>query len=110
MLGMGPDGHTASLFPGTLDQIDDTRLTAAPFVPKFNTHRITITPHVINAARLVAIATAGDAKADALHEVLEEPRDPNVHPIELVAPTSGQLEWFVDRAATSKLARSPVSG
>ena len=104
-LGMGPDGHTASLFPGTLGQIDDTKLTAAPYVEKFATHRITLTPHVINNARSVAIETGGAGKATALAAVLEGPHDPDRYPIQIVAPTDGKLLWIVDRAATVNLER-----
>ena len=102
-LGMGADGHTASIFPGTLDQIDDTKLTAAPWVEKFSTFRVTITPRVINNARSVTIETGGSGKADALAAVLEGPHDPSRYPIQLVAPTDGELLWIVDRAATANL-------
>ena len=104
-LGMGPDGHTASIFPGTLDQIDDSKLTAAPWVEKFKTHRVTLTPNVINNARSVTIETGGASKADALAGVLEGPRNPAFYPIQLVAPTDGELLWIVDRAAVAKLER-----
>ncbi len=105
-LGMGPDGHTASIFPGTLDQIDDGKLTAAPWVEKFATHRVTLTPRVINHARSVTIETGGDSKADALAAVLEGPQNPALYPIQLVAPTDGELLWIVDRAAVAKLKRT----
>ncbi|MDQ6932578.1 MAG: 6-phosphogluconolactonase, partial [Candidatus Eremiobacteraeota bacterium] len=74
LLGMGPDGHTASLFPGTV-QSDDTKMVDAPFIPKFGTYRLTITPRVINAARHVVIATAGPEKANALAAALHGPYD-----------------------------------
>ena len=105
-LGMGPDGHTASIFPGTLDQIDDSKLTAAPWVEKFGTHRVTLTPHAINNARSVTIETGGDGKAEALAAVLEGPQNPALYPIQLVAPTDGELLWIVDRAAVAKLERT----
>ncbi len=103
LLGMGPDGHTASLFPGTDPTTDDAELVRAPWVDKFSTHRITITPHVINGARNVAIAVAGSGKAEALAAVLDGPQRPSEYPIQIVAPRSGHLVWFVDRAATAKL-------
>ena len=105
-LGMGPDGHTASIFPGTLDQIDDSKLTAAPWVEKFGTYRVTLTPHAINNARSVTIETGGDGKAEALAAVLEGPRNPALYPIQLVEPTDGELLWIVDRAAVAKLERT----
>jgi len=103
---MGPDGHTASLFPGTDPLQDDELLVRAPYVEKFGTHRITLTPRVLNAARDVVVTTAGAAKADALAAVLEGPRDPRTYPIQILAPTHGRLTWLVDRAATARLAHS----
>jgi 6-phosphogluconolactonase len=104
-LGMGPDGHTASIFPGTYAGIDDTKLVVANWVEQFKTWRITLTPHVINDATHVAITTGGSAKADALHGVLDGPHDPNTYPVQLVAPTDGELHWLIDEAAAAKLAR-----
>jgi 6-phosphogluconolactonase len=106
MLGMGPDGHTASLFPGTDPLTDDEALVRAPWVEKFSTHRITLTPRVINAARTVAIAAGGAAKASVLREVREGAYDPMVHPIQIVNPHDGELIWFVDAAAAGALSRS----
>jgi 6-phosphogluconolactonase len=106
LLGMGPDGHTASLFPGTDPLTDDEALVRAPWVTKFSTYRITLTPRVINAARHVAIAAGGAAKAAVLKEVREGPHDPTRHPIQIVAPKAGELTWFVDAAAASALVGS----
>jgi len=99
MLGMGPDGHTASLFPGSPPDAHDAELVEAPFVQKFGTYRITFTPRTINAAREVSIATHGAEKADALAHVLDGPFDPVTYPVQIVNPHSGRLVWFVDRAA-----------
>jgi 6-phosphogluconolactonase len=104
-LGMGPDGHTASIFPGTYAGIDDTKLVVANWVEQFKTWRITLTPHVINDATHVVITTGGSGKADALHGVLDGPPDPNKYPVQLVAPTDGELHWLIDEAAAAKLAR-----
>jgi 6-phosphogluconolactonase len=106
-LGMGPDGHTASLFPGTIATVDDTKLVVANWVEKFNTWRITLTPHVINDATQVVITTGGSSKADAVHEVLDGPRQPDLYPIQLVAPVDGELHWIIDEAAAAKLVRRP---
>jgi 6-phosphogluconolactonase len=106
-LGMGPDGHTASLFPGTIASVDDTKLVVANWVEKFSTWRITLTPHVINDAAQVIITTGGEAKADALHDVLDGPPDPNRYPVQLVAPIDGELHWIIDEAAAGKLVRRP---
>jgi 6-phosphogluconolactonase len=102
-LGMGPDGHTASLFPGTLAAMDMSRAVVANFVPKFDRYRITITPRVINAARHVTITAGGAEKADALAAVLHGPHLPDTYPSQLVAPVAGELHWLVDAAAASKL-------
>lgn len=102
-LGMGPDGHTASLFPGTLGGIDDTRCAVANFIPKFDTYRITITPHVIRAARHVVITAAGAEKADALRDVLSGAPDPDRFPAQIAAPPADRRRWFVDAAAAAKL-------
>lgn len=103
MLGMGADGHTASLFPGTDPLVDNDRLVRAPYVQKLSTYRITVTPLVINSARRVIIATEGLTKAPALYAVREGPYDPSTHPIQIVAPVNGKLSWFVDRAAAAEL-------
>jgi 6-phosphogluconolactonase len=109
-LGMGPDGHTASLFPGTLATVDDTKLVVANRVEKFATWRITLTPHVINDSAHVVITTGGAAKADALHAVMDGPHEPDTYPVQLVAPTDGQLHWLIDEAAAAKLERRPAEG
>lgn len=103
MLGMGPDGHTASLFPGTDPLHDDNLLVRAAWVAQFNTYRLTLTPRMLNNARHVVFAAEGTAKAAALAAILEGPRDPVGYPAQIVAPTDGQLSWLVDRAAASEL-------
>jgi len=102
-LGMGPDGHTASLFPGTIASIDADRLAVANFVSKFNSYRITLTPRALNAARHVTITAAGAEKADALAAVIDGPRDPERFPAQLIAPRAGDLAWLVDSAAAAQL-------
>jgi 6-phosphogluconolactonase len=106
LLGMGPDGHTASLFPGSDPLEDDARLVRAPYVAKLSAYRITVTPRVINNAQLVAIATAGTEKAAALAAALEGPRDPVRYPVQVVAAVRGRLVWLVDRAAASSLKKT----
>ncbi|HEY8298166.1 MAG TPA: 6-phosphogluconolactonase [Candidatus Baltobacteraceae bacterium] len=103
MLGMGPDGHTASLFPGTDPLTDDAQLVRAPYVETAAMSRLTITPRVINAARDVAIAAEGQAKAAILAAVLRGVHDPTTYPIQIVAPLEGRLDWLVDAAAASAL-------
>ena len=106
-LGMGPEGHTASLFPGTLASIDDAQLAVANWIEVLATWRITLTPHVINDAAHVVITTAGASKSDAVAAALEGPREPDRYPVQLVAPVDGELHWIIDAAAAAKLARRP---
>lgn len=103
MLGMGADGHTASLFPGTDPHQDEDRLVRAPYVEKMQTHRITLTPKILNSARHIIVATEGLTKAPALYAVRKGPYDPELHPIQVLAPTDGTLTWYVDRAAAAEL-------
>ena len=103
LLGMGPDGHTASLFPGTITAIDKDKHCIAHYVPHLDRWRMTLTPRAINAAQNVAITAGGAEKADALHGVLEGPKQTDVYPAQLVHPTNGELRWLVDAAAAAKL-------
>jgi len=103
LLGLGEDGHTASLFPETsaLDVTD--RWVVANPVLKLGTTRLTLTVPVINAAQAVIFLVAGEGKAEALREILEGDADPRAYPAKLVHSRSGDLTWMVDRAATSQL-------
>lgn len=103
LLGMGPDGHTASLFPETAALQEKSRLVAANWVEKLKTSRITFTLPVLNAARCVAFLVSGSDKAEVLREVLEGNAPPERYPSKLVRPSDGKLIWFVDRAAASQL-------
>jgi 6-phosphogluconolactonase len=103
LLGMGPDGHTASLFPETAALHEKSRLVVANWVEKLKTSRITFTVPVLNAARCVAFLVNGTDKAAVLHEVLEGNAPAEKYPSKLVRPTDGKLIWFVDRAAASEL-------
>ena len=106
LLGMGPDGHTASLFPETAALQEESRLVVANWVEKLHTHRITLTLPVLNAAREVAFLVSGADKATVLHEVLEGHAPGEQYPSKLVRPGNGKLVWFVDRAAASELTAS----
>jgi 6-phosphogluconolactonase len=103
LLGMGDDGHTASLFPHTAALDEITKLVVANHVPQKDTWRITLTSPVINAARSVAFLIEGAAKADVLAEVLLGPRDPESWPSQLIRPESGALTFLLDTAAAAKL-------
>ena len=102
-LGMGPDGHTASLFPGTSALHENHRLVVANWVEKFKTFRITMTFPVLNHAACVIFLTSGADKAAMLHEVLENEKA-NL-PCQKVRPIDGKLVWMVDKAAASGLSR-----
>lgn len=104
LLGMGEDGHTASLFPGSSALAESERLVAAPFVEKLNAHRLTMTLRTINAASSVIFMVAGEAKANALRAVLEEERsEDGLYPAQMVRPVRGELIWLVDERAASLL-------
>lgn len=103
LLGMGPDGHTASLFPGTAALQEKSRLVVANWVEKLKASRITLTLPVLNAARCVAFLVSGTDKADALKAVLEGDAPGEQYPSKLVKPSDGKLIWLVDRAAASGL-------
>lgn len=103
LLGMGPDGHTASLFPETAALQEKSRLVVANWVEKLKTSRITLTLPVLNAARCVVFLVSGMDKAAVLREVLEGNAPGEKYPSKLVQPGEGKLIWFVDRAAASEL-------
>lgn len=106
LLGMGPDGHTASLFPGTAALKDRSRLVVANWVEKFKGHRITMTLPVINQAAVVTFLVSGRDKAETLKEVLEGSQPPDLFPSKLIHPVNGKLNWLVDRAAAAVLSRT----
>jgi 6-phosphogluconolactonase len=103
LLGMGPDGHTASLFPGSAGLQEKNRLAIANWVDKLKTSRLTLTLPVLNAARCVAFLVSGTDKAAVLKTVLEEDAPAEQYPSKLIRPNNGKLIWLVDRAAASDL-------
>ncbi len=102
-LGMGDDGHTASLFPHTAAIHEMSRLVTANQVPQKDTWRITLTWPVINQARSVFFLIGGSDKARRVHEVFTGPRDPERLPSQLIWPASGILTLFLDKAAAALL-------
>jgi 6-phosphogluconolactonase len=104
-LGLGSDGHTASLFPGTrvVLQPNAYQWVAANQVPQLDTWRITLTSRAINAARLILFLVSGASKAKALEAVLEGPYQPDLYPAQLVQPDSGKLVWLIDQEAGKNL-------
>jgi 6-phosphogluconolactonase len=104
-LGMGPEAHTASLFPHQAALHEQQRLVVPVSVPKPPPDRLTFTPPLLNGARNVLFLVAGSDKADALHAVLEGPYNPDEYPAQIVRPPDGEVSWMVDTAAAAKLQR-----
>jgi 6-phosphogluconolactonase len=103
LLGMGEDGHTASLFPGTASVSEETRWVVAHFVDSQHMWRITLTPVVLNAARSVVFLVSGGRKAEMLRQVIEGAHDPERWPAQVVRPTHGVVHWLLDSAAARRL-------
>ena len=103
LLGMGDDGHTASLFPGTAALHEGARWVVAHYVHKLRVWRVTLTPVAINAAAHVTFLVSGAGKAERLRQVLNGPYQPDVLPVQIVRPTDGRLLWLADAAAAAQL-------
>jgi 6-phosphogluconolactonase len=101
MLGMGPDGHTLSLFPGTTALSETKHRCVSNWVEKFKTFRITMTAPFVNKAQQIMVMLAGADKRDRVGEVLFGPYEPTRLPIQLIDPAShgGELIWLMDAAA-----------
>jgi 6-phosphogluconolactonase len=109
-LGMGADGHTASLFPGTEALNETSRLATANYVPQKDAWRITLTWPVINYASSVFFLVSGADKASVLNEVLTGPYDPERLPSQLIWPSSGILTLILDKAAAAHLPATDAEG
>ena len=103
LLGLGDDGHTASLFPGSAAVHEQTRWVMAAHAAAPSLWRVTLTPAVINAAAEVLFIVSGGAKAGVLRRVLEGPRRPQELPAQAIAPSNGRVRWCVDAAAAADL-------
>jgi 6-phosphogluconolactonase len=103
LLGMGADGHTASLFPYTAALSESRRWIVANDVPRLGVRRITVTFALIERARAVFLLVCGESKATALAEVLEGAWDPERLPAQRLRERTGRADWFVDAAAASRL-------
>ena len=109
LLGMGPDGHVASLFPNhtALNEVEEwvTYITDSPKPPP---ERITFTLPVINSASNVVVVVTGESKAEAVHLAIDDVGpDTSSLPARMVQPTKGKLVWFLDKPAASKLTVAP---
>jgi len=101
LLGMGDDGHTASLFPQTAALSETSRWVVVNRVPRLGTSRLTLTLPVINHARAVMFLVTGSSKAAVLAEVLWGAKDLQRLPAQAVAPDDGELWWLLDKAAAA---------
>lgn len=108
LLGMGDDGHTASLFPGTPAVSESTRWVIPSCAPQGTRSRITITLGVINHASVILFLVTGHKKATVVQRILEKRADdPSPYPAALVRPEHGRLLWYLDHAAASELTTTP---
>ena len=103
LLGLGDDGHTASLFPGSAAAHEQTRWVMAEYAAAASMWRVTLTPAVINAAADVLFLVSGSAKAGVVRRVLEGPRRPLELPAQAIAPSHGRVRWCLDAAAAAEL-------
>jgi 6-phosphogluconolactonase len=103
ILGMGADGHTASLFPGTHAVHETIHPVVAPWAAKLGTYRITLTPPVLNRADSVLFLVTGSDKAETLAAVLEGPFQPDIYPSQIVRSAAAPPIWLVDHAAATRL-------
>lgn len=103
LLGMGDDGHTLSLFPGTEAIHNTTDIVLAHHVDKLNADRLTFSPLLANAARKIVFLVGGAGKVETLARVIDGPIDVDTLPSQVIRPTAGELVWLVDEAAAAKL-------
>lgn len=99
LLGMGDDGHTASLFPGTPALAEEKAWATKVFAERLKSMRITLSPPVINNAADILLLVSGDKKAPALKEVLEGPFNPSLYPAQILRRAQGNVTWLIDEAA-----------
>ena len=103
LLGLGEDGHIASLFPGNI--VRGPSRVAAVWAPHLNAWRITLTPPPIVESRAIVMLVSGAAKADAVYAAIEGPDDVDRYPSQLLRAAGDRVVWFIDAAAASRLPR-----
>ena len=103
ILGMGDDGHTASLFPGSQVEIASPTVAVTANYQDRPARRVSLTPLVINAARRVIFLVSGQSKAETLARILNGEYQPELLPAQRIRPTDGEVIWLVDEAAAGKL-------
>jgi 6-phosphogluconolactonase len=102
-LGMGEDGHTASLFPGSPVDVSAPTMPVTAHYQDRPANRVTLTPAVFNSARMIVFMAGGEKKAQTLAEVLSDRYNPELYPAQRIHPDDGRLIWLVDEAAASRL-------
>ena len=103
LLGLGTDGHTASLFPGMKVQEDPSGICAVAVHPESGQKRITLTLNVLNHAKRVTFIVTGKGKAEVVAEILNQSQKSETYPAAHVIPQQGELQWFLDEEAASKI-------
>jgi 6-phosphogluconolactonase len=109
LLGLGEDGHTASLFPGQASVHETERWVLAVPAPDGKLWRVTLTPVTLNAARNICFIVSGGSKAARLQQVIEGPFTPDLLPAQAIHPEQGRLTWMIDAAAGARLRSTLVS-
>jgi 6-phosphogluconolactonase len=99
LLGMGDDGHTLSLFPGTQAVHEENKWVMAYYLKAQAMFRITLTAPIVNRSRKIAFLVAGAGKANALKQVMEGDYRPDTYPSQVIDPADGEVHWFLDKAA-----------
>lgn len=103
LLGLGDNSHTASLFPHTNVLYDEAPSVKEVFLKDQNVYRISLNAPLINQAHYIAFLVYGEGKAEAVKHILEDDKDINDYPAQLINPDNGDLQWFLDSAAASNL-------
>ena len=106
LLGMGPEGHTASLFPGTTG-LRETTPVAAAYIEKLAAYRITFTPPLLRSSAAILFLVGGQEKADTLRSVMEGASEPDKYPVQGITADDGETLWLLDEAAAAKLSAKP---
>jgi 6-phosphogluconolactonase len=106
LLGLGSDGHTASLFPGSSALAESSRWVCPNYAEKLQMYRLTLTYPVLNAASEIVFLVAGSGKAEILRQVLEGTRKTRSYPAQGIQPVEGSVTWYLDQAAAQLLRKS----